>query len=87
MRLMRKGVSTPAMSRVTTRRWRCKKGQPRRSREAVLRKVRKLQRVIPGGQRVQQIDHLFLRTADYILHLRLQINLLQTLFKLYSSYI
>ncbi|KMT07300.1 hypothetical protein BVRB_6g149290 [Beta vulgaris subsp. vulgaris] len=81
---LRRGSSKPTtMSCATTRR-RLSKG--RRSQDAVVaRKVRKLQRIIPGGQRMQ-VDRLFLQTADYILHMRLQIHLLQTIFKLYSPH-
>ncbi|KAG2707468.1 hypothetical protein I3843_05G136400 [Carya illinoinensis] len=57
--------------RACTRRW------------AVEMKMKRLQRLIPGGQRLQP-DRLFLRTADYILHLRLQVNLLQALSKIYK---
>ncbi|XP_021293318.1 transcription factor PAR1-like [Herrania umbratica] len=46
-------------------------------------KVKKLQRLIPGGKGLQP-DRLFLRTADYILHLRLQVNVLQALSKIYQ---
>ncbi|KAJ0038195.1 hypothetical protein Pint_23028 [Pistacia integerrima] len=46
-------------------------------------KVRKLQKLIPGGQGLQP-DRLFLKTADYILHLRLQVNVLQALSKIYQ---
>ncbi|XP_035541498.1 transcription factor IBH1-like [Juglans regia] len=50
---------------------------------AVEMKMKKLQSLIPGGQRLKP-DRLFLRTADYILHLRLQVNLLQALSKIYK---
>ncbi|GLT36520.1 hypothetical protein SLA2020_108930 [Shorea laevis] len=43
-------------------------------------KVKKLQRLIPGGKGLE-VDQLLLRTADYILHLRLQLNVLQALSK------
>ncbi|KAL5974335.1 hypothetical protein ACLOJK_030999 [Asimina triloba] len=52
-------------------------------RRLVRNKFRKLQGLIPGGQGLQP-DRLFLRTADYILHLRLQVNVLQALSKLYK---
>ncbi|RVW47207.1 hypothetical protein CK203_070132 [Vitis vinifera] len=55
----------------------------RRRRRSVRRKVKKLQRLIPGGRGLQP-DRLFLRTADYILHLRLQVNVLQALSKIYK---
>ncbi|XP_022734757.1 transcription factor PAR1-like [Durio zibethinus] len=51
---------------------------------SVRMKVKKLQKLIPGGKGLQP-DPLFLRTADYILHLRLQVNVLQALSKIYQS--
>lgn len=45
-------------------------------------KMRKLQRLIPGGTGLQP-DLLFSMTADYILQLRLQVNVLQALSKIY----
>ncbi|XVF84923.1 hypothetical protein PTKIN_Ptkin17bG0078000 [Pterospermum kingtungense] len=50
----------------------------------VRKKVKKLQRLIPGGKGLQA-DRLFLRTADYIMHLRLQVDVLQALSKIYQS--
>ncbi|CAO2829228.1 unnamed protein product [Amaranthus hypochondriacus] len=85
MRLKR-GTCRPTMSSLTSRRPRSCKVRARRAHNAVARKVRKLQRLVPGGQRMQ-LDRLFLQTADYILHLRLQINLLQAIFKLYSPHL
>ncbi|KAF8378316.1 hypothetical protein HHK36_029655 [Tetracentron sinense] len=49
-------------------------------RGSVRMKVRRLQRLVPGGRGLEP-DRLFLRTADYILHLRLQVNVLQALSK------
>ncbi|XP_022892165.1 transcription factor IBH1 [Olea europaea var. sylvestris] len=49
----------------------------------VHKKVKKLQKIIPGGQGLKP-DNLLLRTADYILFLRLQINMLQCLSKVYT---
>ncbi|KAM7464607.1 hypothetical protein LguiA_032728 [Lonicera macranthoides] len=46
-------------------------------------KVKKLQKLIPGGRRLKA-DRLLLKTADYILNLRLQVNLLQALSKTYQ---
>ncbi|KAI6686534.1 hypothetical protein NL676_032447 [Syzygium grande] len=46
-------------------------------------KVKKLQKLIPGGRGLQP-DRLLLRTADYILHLRSQVNVLQALSKIYD---
>lgn len=46
-------------------------------------KVKKLQTLVPGGRGLQP-DLLFLRTAVYILQLRLQLNALQTLSKIYK---
>lgn len=61
--------------------WRRRKR--RAGRGEVEMKVRKLQRLIPGGQGLNP-DRLFLRTADYILHLRLQVNVLQALSKIHK---
>ncbi|ONI30537.1 hypothetical protein PRUPE_1G256700 [Prunus persica] len=46
-------------------------------------KVKKLQMLIPGGRGLKA-DRLFLQTADYILQLRLQVNVLQALSKIYK---
>ncbi|XP_059656026.1 transcription factor PAR1-like [Cornus florida] len=53
------------------------------SRRSVRMKVKKLQKLIPGGQGLKP-DRLFLRTADYILHLKLQVDVLQALSKIYK---
>ncbi|KAI8527142.1 hypothetical protein RHMOL_Rhmol12G0052700 [Rhododendron molle] len=45
-------------------------------KSSVQRKVKKLQKLIPGGRRLSP-DRLFLRTADYILHLRFQVHMLE----------
>ncbi|XP_012092068.1 transcription factor PAR1 [Jatropha curcas] len=60
-----------------------KRRRRRAVRGSVRSKVKKLQRLIPGGKGLQP-DHLFLRTADYILQLRLQVNVLQALSKIYT---
>ncbi|XP_073133676.1 uncharacterized protein [Henckelia pumila] len=44
-------------------------------------KVKKLQKIVPGGQGLKP-DRLLLKTAEYILLLRLQINAFQILTKL-----
>ncbi|XP_048136785.1 transcription factor IBH1-like [Rhodamnia argentea] len=49
----------------------------------VLMKVKKLQKLIPGGRGLQP-DRLLSRTADYILHLRSQVDVLQALSKIYG---
>ncbi|KAG6601364.1 hypothetical protein SDJN03_06597, partial [Cucurbita argyrosperma subsp. sororia] len=46
-------------------------------------KLRKLQRLIPGGRRLKP-DRLFLKTADYIMQLRSQVHVLQALSKIYD---
>lgn len=46
-------------------------------------KVKKLQTLVPGGRGLQP-GLLFLRTAVYILQLRLQLNALRTLSKIYK---
>ncbi|XP_011071287.1 transcription factor PAR1 [Sesamum indicum] len=53
-------------------------------RPSVRMRVKKLQKLIPGGQGLNP-DRLLLRTADYILLLRLQIDVLQTLSQLSDS--
>ncbi|CAB4295036.1 unnamed protein product [Prunus armeniaca] len=52
-------------------------------RSTVQVKVKKLQMLIPGGRGLTA-DRLFLQTADYILQLRLQVNALQALSKIYK---
>ncbi|WCJ21683.1 hypothetical protein M5689_003818 [Euphorbia peplus] len=47
-------------------------------RSSVHMKVKKLQRLIPGGQDLQA-DRLFLKTADYILRLKSQIHFLKAI--------
>lgn len=59
-----------------------RRGKGRRPSRAVERRVRTLQRLVPGGRRLQQ-EQLFLRTADYIFLLRLQVHVLRELSKLY----
>lgn len=49
----------------------------------VHKKVKKLQKIVPGGQGLKP-ENLLLKTADYILFLRLQIKMLQCLSKLYT---
>ncbi|XP_022957171.1 transcription factor PAR2-like [Cucurbita moschata] len=46
-------------------------------------KLRKLQRIIPGGRRLKP-DRLFLKTADYIMQLRSQVHVLNALSKIYD---
>ncbi|KAG7019830.1 hypothetical protein SDJN02_18794, partial [Cucurbita argyrosperma subsp. argyrosperma] len=53
----------------------------RREARQVRRKVQKLRWVVPGGRGLQQ-EHLFAKTAHYILHLRLKVCALQTILKL-----
>ncbi|TYH73930.1 hypothetical protein ES332_D05G363200v1 [Gossypium tomentosum] len=63
------------------RRWTGDSGD--RGSRSVRTKVKKLQRLIPGAKGLKP-DWLFLRTADYILQLRLQVNILQALSKIYG---
>ncbi|KAL8157128.1 hypothetical protein AgCh_002004 [Apium graveolens] len=49
------------------------------SSTVVRMKVKKLQKLIPGGKGSSSNDQLFQMTADYILQLRLQLNVLQAL--------
>lgn len=48
-------------------------------------KMRKLQRLIPGGAGLRP-ELLFSMTADYILQLRLQAKVLQALYKIYRPH-
>ncbi|KAG5522262.1 hypothetical protein RHGRI_034445 [Rhododendron griersonianum] len=52
-------------------------------RGSVRMKVKKLQRLIPGGRSAEP-DRLFLMTADYILHLKSQLNVLRALSQAYK---
>ena len=64
-------------------RWRRRRRRSEQRRGGAVRtKVRRLQTLIPGGKGLKP-DRLFLLTADYILHLRLQVNFLQALSKVY----
>ncbi|KAI3976296.1 hypothetical protein MKX01_021838 [Papaver californicum] len=49
---------------------------------SVRKKVKRLQKIVPGGKGLQP-DRLFLQTADYILHLKLKLDLLRALLNLY----
>lgn len=53
----------------------------RREAREVRRKVQKLRCVVPGGRQLQR-EHLFAKTAHYILHLRLKVCALETILKL-----
>ncbi|KAL6189829.1 hypothetical protein ACLB2K_036230 [Fragaria x ananassa] len=46
-------------------------------------KVRKLQMLIPGGRGLEA-ETLFRHTADYIMHLRFQVDVLQAISKIYK---
>ncbi|KAL9423967.1 hypothetical protein AB3S75_035954 [Citrus x aurantiifolia] len=70
-------------AKVKWRRRRRRRSAVGRPSASVRMKVRKLQKLIPGGQGLQP-DRLFLRTADYIVHLNLQLNVLQALSKIYQ---
>ncbi|KAL0004152.1 hypothetical protein SO802_011713 [Lithocarpus litseifolius] len=59
----------------------CRRRRRQAARGEVEMKVKKLQRLVPGGEGLNP-DRLFLKTADYILHLRLQVDVLQTLSKI-----
>ncbi|KAK7348696.1 hypothetical protein VNO80_23316 [Phaseolus coccineus] len=52
----------------------------RRRQEGVERRMKKLQRLVPGGAGMNP-DRLFLKTAEHILQLRIQLNVLQALSK------
>ncbi|KAK9117069.1 hypothetical protein Sjap_016016 [Stephania japonica] len=55
----------------------------RRRRWEVRMKVRRLQKLVPGGRELEP-EQLFLEAAKYILQLRVQVNVLQALSKLYK---
>ncbi|KAF4395477.1 hypothetical protein G4B88_010941 [Cannabis sativa] len=56
-------------------RWRRRRRRTMSARRGLVRmKVKKLQSLIPGGKGLKP-DLLFLKTADYILRLRLQIQI------------
>lgn len=55
----------------------------RRRRRLVRMKVEKLQRLVPGGHGLQ-LDPLCIQTADYILHLKLQVNVLEAILKFHQ---
>ncbi|KVH96069.1 hypothetical protein Ccrd_001845 [Cynara cardunculus var. scolymus] len=54
------------------------------SSKRVVRKVKKLQKLIPGGKGMNA-DRLFVHTANYIMHLKLQVDVLQALSHVYPS--
>ncbi|MFS8031544.1 hypothetical protein Hanom_Chr17g01547161 [Helianthus anomalus] len=56
----------------------------RRTNTMVLRKVKNLQNLIPGGKGLN-VDQLFVHTANYIMHLKLQVDMLQALSDVYLS--
>ncbi|EEF41446.1 transcription factor PAR2 [Ricinus communis] len=66
------------------RRRRRRRGAATATTTSIQMRVKKLQRLIPGGEELQP-DRLFLRTADYILHLELQVNVLQALSEIYTT--
>ncbi|BFG16478.1 hypothetical protein CerSpe_027530 [Prunus speciosa] len=83
-----KAHSSYRMKMKMTRRWRHRQrhrqvGGRCGRRSTVQVKVKKLQMLIPGGRGLKA-DRLFLQTADYILQLRLQVNVLQALSKIYK---
>ncbi|CAH8257697.1 unnamed protein product [Arabidopsis lyrata] len=47
-------------------------------------KVRRLQILIPGGQRCNHPDLLLSKTVDYIVHLKLKLRFLKALSDMYS---
>uniref|UniRef100_A0A7N0TEM9 Uncharacterized protein n=1 Tax=Kalanchoe fedtschenkoi TaxID=63787 RepID=A0A7N0TEM9_KALFE len=51
----------------------------RAMRMEMRKKLRKLQRLIPGGVELREAKSLFIHTADYIMLLKFQVSLLQAL--------
>jgi len=60
-------------------------GKRRRRQEGVERRMKKLQRLVPGGAGMNP-DRLFLKTAEHILQLRIQLNVLQALSKVFNAW-
>ncbi|KAI4365880.1 hypothetical protein MLD38_021826 [Melastoma candidum] len=58
---------------------------PSDGNDAVKMKVQKLKKLVPGGDDLKT-EGLLSRTADYIVHMRIQVNLLQTLLKLHRHH-
>ncbi|KAI3985818.1 hypothetical protein MKX01_026604 [Papaver californicum] len=71
------GTSNSCYYRSATR------SRPVSSRRLIRMRVRRLQKLVPGGKGLQP-DRLFLETANYILHLKFQVNVLQTLSNMYK---
>ncbi|KAI4319091.1 hypothetical protein MLD38_032734 [Melastoma candidum] len=57
-------------------------GSSTRNKGSVRMKVEKLQKLVPGGDDLQT-ERLLSHTADYIVRMRFQVNLLQALLKLH----
>ncbi|KAL9665576.1 hypothetical protein QQ045_020997 [Rhodiola kirilowii] len=51
----------------------------RRHRMEMRKKLRKLQRLIPGGVELREVNSLFVHTANYIMLLRFQVTVLKAL--------
>ncbi|KAI4314296.1 hypothetical protein L6164_027219 [Bauhinia variegata] len=64
-----------------TTRWRRRRRRQQRGR--VERKMKKLERLVPGATGLNP-DRLFLRTAQHILQLKFQVNVLQALANIYK---
>ncbi|PKA51504.1 hypothetical protein AXF42_Ash002870 [Apostasia shenzhenica] len=54
-------------------------------RRAVRKKVRELQRLVPGGNDLRRPELLYARAADYILLLRMKVHVLRALSKMYTA--
>ncbi|CAN6477581.1 unnamed protein product [Victoria cruziana] len=52
-------------------------------RQFIQKKVRKLRRLVPGGDGLSA-DRLLVKTAGYIMFLKIKLNILQTLSKMYK---
>ncbi|KAK7386896.1 hypothetical protein VNO78_27255 [Psophocarpus tetragonolobus] len=64
--------------------WERIRSRRRRRYEGVEKRMKKLQRLVPGGAGMNP-DRLFLKTAEHILQLRLQLNVLQALSKVFKA--
>ncbi|KAI9111625.1 hypothetical protein K1719_017315 [Acacia pycnantha] len=61
--------------------WRRRRRRRQLEANAVDSKIKKLRQLVPGASQLKP-ERLFLRTAEHILQLRLQVNMLQALSKI-----
>eukprot|EP00252_Welwitschia_mirabilis_P019566 TRINITY_DN455_c0_g1_i1.p1 TRINITY_DN455_c0_g1~~TRINITY_DN455_c0_g1_i1.p1 ORF type:complete len:108 (-),score=18.01 TRINITY_DN455_c0_g1_i1:358-681(-) len=73
------GRRTSLVNKIRKRRSRLLNKRGRSEKLDICRRLRKLQRLIPGGMNLKEIDLLFKETAEYIMALRFQVEFLQVL--------